>query len=507
MRSLALSAVALPLLAWSPALALSTSTKSLVTRGNGYLRHPIRTVAGAPKHRRRQTEEETTTPHHNGASYTIDIEIGTPPQTITVILDTGSNDLWVNPTCVTANIPDYCNQFAQFDWTASSTLQDLEVAHIIRYGKGNVTFQWVADAVTIGGGTIPTQIFGIGLESYDIPMGILGLSPSIAGPNAGDNYGFLLDSLVTERLIASRAFSLDLREIESPEGAIIFGGIDTGKFIGNLERLPMLDPQDTPVGADRYFIYLNGVGVSLPDGSALASDAFQLPIFLDSGGTYSRLPSKIFVAIGEAVPGSQYDPASNLFFADCALANEPGSIDFFFNNKVISVPWKDFLWDSGDGGPCSVGVMEMEEGGEPVFGDTFLRAAYVVYDQDNRELHLAQAANCGTNIVPIGSGPDAVPSGLTGDCEGSTGATATAALDVTATHAPTNIITNAPTVTNAPGFGPGPAQTGLTTTLGGLTRPTGGPQPFGNKNGAVSASVGMGALVALGVVNLIALAL
>lgn len=151
MRSLALSAVALPMLAWSPALATSTSTKSLVTRGNGFLRHPIRAVPGSPKLRRRQTEEETTTSHNNGASYTIDIDIGTPPQTITVILDTGSNDLWVNPSCATANIPDYCAQFAQFDWTASSTFQDLEEAHIITYGKGNVTYQWVADAVAIGG--------------------------------------------------------------------------------------------------------------------------------------------------------------------------------------------------------------------------------------------------------------------------------------------------------------------------------------------------------------------
>ncbi|KAK4210786.1 aspartic peptidase domain-containing protein [Rhypophila decipiens] len=507
MRSFALSAAVVPLLSLSPALAASTSTKNLATRGNGYLRHPIRTVPGSPKLRRRQ-EVEATAPHNRGATYTIDIELGTPPQTVTVILDTGSNDLWVNPVCQTANIPEYCAQFAQFDWTVSSTFQDLEQAHIITYGKGNVTYQWVADAVTIGGGTIPQQVFGVGLESYDIPMGILGLSPSIQGPNAGDNYGFLLDSLVAERLIESRAFSLDLREIESSEGAVIFGGIDKGKFIGELERLPMLDPSETPVGADRYYIYLNGVGVTLPDGSALASEPFELPVFLDSGGTYSRLPTVIFLAIGEAVPGAQYDPDSNLFVVDCDIAKEAGSMDFAFNNKVISVPWKDFIWDADNNGLCIVGVAEMEQGGEPVFGDTFLRAAYVVYDQDNRELHIAQAANCGTNIVSIGSGTDAVPSGLTGDCEGSSAPTATVALDVTNTQAPTNVVTNGPKLTNAPGFGPGPAGKGITTTLGGLTRPTDAPGPNGQKNGAPAASaVGNGALVALGVLQLAAFVL
>lgn len=136
----------------SPAITAATSDRprSVSTRGEGYLRHPIRTVPGAPKLRRRQ-ETEATNPHNRGATYTVDIDIGTPPQTITVILDTGSNDLWVNPSCATANLPEYCAGFAQFDWTASSSFQDLKKGNIITYGKGNVTYEWVSDSVTIGG--------------------------------------------------------------------------------------------------------------------------------------------------------------------------------------------------------------------------------------------------------------------------------------------------------------------------------------------------------------------
>lgn len=136
----------------SPAAAAVTldQPRSVSTSGEGYLRHPIRTVPGAPKLRRRQ-ETEATIPHNRGATYTVDIDIGTPPQTITVILDTGSNDLWVNPTCDTANLPEYCAGFNQFDWTASSTFLDLGKGNIIKYGKGNVTYEWVSDSVTIGG--------------------------------------------------------------------------------------------------------------------------------------------------------------------------------------------------------------------------------------------------------------------------------------------------------------------------------------------------------------------
>jgi hypothetical protein len=39
----------------------------------------------------------------------------------------------------------------------------------------------------------------------------------------------------------------------------------------------------------------------------------------------------------------------------------------------------------------------------------------VVYDQDNYNIHLASSADCGTNLVAIGKGADAVPN-LAGSC-------------------------------------------------------------------------------------------
>jgi hypothetical protein len=39
----------------------------------------------------------------------------------------------------------------------------------------------------------------------------------------------------------------------------------------------------------------------------------------------------------------------------------------------------------------------------------------VVYDQDNANIHIAQSADCGSNLVAIGKGANAVPS-LAGAC-------------------------------------------------------------------------------------------
>lgn len=150
--------------------------------------------------------------------------------------------------------------------------------------------------------------------------------------------------MVEQGLIDSRAFSLDLRDVDSPDGSVIFGGVDTGKFVGELQKCPILDPSDTPSGADRYWIYLTGLGMTLPSGESGLVAEGQLPVFLDSGGTMTRLPTEVFEAVGSAFPGAQYDSDSGYFIVDCDVGDDSGSVDFVFDEKVISVAFDDFIW-------------------------------------------------------------------------------------------------------------------------------------------------------------------
>ena len=212
--------------------------------------------------------------------------------------------------------------------------------------------------------------------------------------------------MVAQGLIKSRAFSLDLRGVDNPTGSIIFGGIDTGKFIGNLVKLPMLPASQTPLGAYRYYVTMTGIGVTFPDGQVVRSDEITVPVFLDSGGTFSQLPPEIVQALASVFTNAVLT-RDGYWLVPCGVTEFPGSIDFYFAGKTIRVSFNDFILELD--GICVLGVLSSED--EYVLGDTFLRAVYAVFDQDNQEIHLAQAANCGTNLVAIGSGPDAVPSG------------------------------------------------------------------------------------------------
>ena len=54
--------------------------------------------------------------------------------------------------------------------------------------------------------------------------------------------------------------------------------------------------------------------------------------------------------------------------------NQTGFVDFGFGEKVIRVPWKEFVWFV-EPGLCALGLMEGGEGTH-ILGDTFLRAAF-----------------------------------------------------------------------------------------------------------------------------------
>ncbi|KAK4135076.1 acid protease [Trichocladium antarcticum] len=483
---------------FAPAVAAASDARQLVTRGDGIIRSPVNALpASAPKVLGRQNGIDVWN-QNSGTRYAVDIEVGTPPQQITLILDTGSPDTWLNPSCkfasASGNQKD-CQSFAQFDATQSSSINVTNSGDILVYGSGNATIQYVYETLTIGSATIKDQIIGIAKESHLIPLGILGLSPPPGGRN---EYPYVLDTMVDQGVIKSRAFSLDLRGVDNKNGALIFGGIDTGKYIGDLAKLPMLSPRESPRGGDRYYVTMTGVGITAPNGEVLQSEAIGVPVFLDSGGTLSQLPTLIVQALVGFFPDAEYDPKSGFYYLPCDIAEENGTIDFFFGDKAIRVPLNDFIWQIQ--GFCILGVVAEDE--EPILGDTFLRAAYVVFDQDNRNLHIAQAANCDTNLVAIGAGPDAVPS-KKGKCTALPTATATATagsgnLDVSATRAPTNTFTGSgPTDVVV---GPGPGATKGSGSGGGDPQATG---EAGKNAAGPGRAVGWGPAVALGLVNLL----
>ncbi|KAH7358507.1 aspartic peptidase domain-containing protein [Plectosphaerella cucumerina] len=387
--------------------------------------------------------------------YTMDIEIGTPGQLVTVLLDTGSSDLWVNPNCssiVSASEKAQCISFGQYDPSASTTPALGPIGHkSIRFGDpsnpntiSKIEIDYYADDLALVGGhnktkddlpqtphaIVANQTFGVVVGGAGQSQGILGLAPDLNagfdGEQADQPYSLLLDSLVDQGLIGKRAFSLDLRHADAAEGAIVYGGLDRSKFIGTLEPVPLVDGIR---GEPRLAIKMDAVTAVLPDAPSPKNrhvlEDTSRNVMLDSGTTLSRLHTNAANAVFKGLGATaQHD---GYWLAPCNMRDLPvanASVDFDIANKTLRVPMSDFILDltpyyakedppTDDEELCYVGLVVTAD--QQVLGDSILRAGYFVFDWDDRLVHVAQASNCGADLVAIKKGDDLAK--LTGRCE------------------------------------------------------------------------------------------
>lgn len=144
MRSTILSAAALPL----AASALQYLDENKFVEQAGIVKFPLEGNKDAlDKHMKRQQATGLDN-RKTGYFYTIDLQIGTPPQLVAVNFDTGSSELWVNPNCDRSADPTFCKSFGAFGQSSSWT--SLNQNTTLKYGRGHADIAYGYDYVTVG---------------------------------------------------------------------------------------------------------------------------------------------------------------------------------------------------------------------------------------------------------------------------------------------------------------------------------------------------------------------
>ncbi len=225
--------------------------------------------------------------------------------------------------------------------------------------------------------------------------------------------------MVDNGLIRSNAYSLWLNDLDANTGSILFGGVNTAKYQGQLQTLPILREADVYY---EFVIALTGISIGEAGRqSAINLGGTSAVVLLDSGSSLTYLPNSLARIIFDQV-GAQYFPEQEAAYVPCALQNNQSTIDFTFSSPTISVPMNELVIDPGtnsdgsqvtfnDGTPaCLFGIAPAGQGSS-VMGDTFLRSAYVVYDLENNEISLAQTNFNSTedNVLEIGTGTNSIP--------------------------------------------------------------------------------------------------
>jgi len=219
--------------------------------------------------------------------------------------------------------------------------------------------------------------------------------------------------LVKQKLISSRAFSLWLNDLNTPGGEILFGGVDTGKYQGDLISVPFVERVRGLV--IDFSVVLEKVDMTKDKGEAVALPSKSSRVFalLDSGSSQTILPDDMVDEIYKKLGANLSNPGMPT--VNCSLIKGKTTLDFHFEEELkIKVPLSQLIFPVENAVQCplwGVAKSSLPPFNTIILGSSFLSSAYVVYDMDNREASLAQAKwdPKTSNVLQITSGGHAVP--------------------------------------------------------------------------------------------------
>lgn len=246
---------------------------------------------------------------------------------------------------------------------------------------------------------------GLGRQT-NIPYGLVGVGYAINEASLatiGEMYPNLPIAMQEAGLINSIAYSLWLNDLDASTGNILFGGIDTGKFIGDLVKVDVLINEEMN-DYTHFTIAMSSLEATSPTGSdILTSPDAPIEVVLDSGTTLTYLPNDMASKVWKEV-GAEYQEVFGLAVLPCSHGLHPGHFSFGFagpGGPRIAIGMDELVVDLTGGNPpyfasgpyegehvCAFGIQNYTNG-PYTLGDTFLRSAYVVYDLENHEVGLA----------------------------------------------------------------------------------------------------------------------
>ncbi|EHY58348.1 hypothetical protein HRR83_007287 [Exophiala dermatitidis] len=338
--------------------------------------------------------------------YLINVTVGTPGQPFSLQLDTGSSDIWfpaVNADICEDNVQN-C-PLGMYDYSKSSTYSDPDAPEFqIQYVDGSqVAGAYISDVLNIGNTKLTNMTMAAALTANTRGLGIMGIgfeSGEAGYLLNGFSYPNVISVLKNEGYINTLSYSLWLDDKNSNTGSILFGGVDTSKYLGDLVALPIqLDTQTGTISS--MTVAWTGLTVTGPGQESDLSPSSPQPAILDSGTSYTLLPDEVAEAVFNGV-GVLTDPSYGNV-VPCKLANDDLTFSFRFGGSdgpVVNVSLSEFVspllttdgsqptFRNGDKA-CAFAIQAA--GDNPIlFGDSFLRSAYVVYDLENQEIGIGQ---------------------------------------------------------------------------------------------------------------------
>ncbi|XP_051282111.1 pepsin A-like [Dicentrarchus labrax] len=302
------------------------------------------------------------------------ISIGTPPQSFSVIFDTGSSNLWVPSVYCSSQA---CENHRRFNPQQSSSFKWGSQPLSIQYGTGSMTGYLASDTVEVGGISVANQVFGIShteapFMAHMVADGILGLAfQSIAS----DNVVPVFDNMIKQGLVSQSLFSVYLSSNSEQGSEVVFGGVDSSHYTGQITWIPLTSATYWQIQMDS--VTINGQTVACSGGCQA---------IIDTGTSLIVGPTSDINNMNSWVGAStdQYGEA----MVNCQNIQSMPDVTFTLNGHAFTVPASAYVSQSSYG--CSTGF-----GGSGqqlwILGDVFIRQYYAIFNAPSQYIGLAKS--------------------------------------------------------------------------------------------------------------------
>ena len=385
----------------------------------------------------------------------VDVDIGSPSQSVRLLLDTGSDISWVvspeNPYCEPAigdspNDPKIdpqewinCHKNGLFECRDSATCEQTKEEFTIKYGDAtSVHGVYSSDVFTVGDGGVPIEydfglskatnssfgVFALGIPSPELKKGI----PTYRH----QNYAMRLKE---EGIIERAVFNVWLNDGDDSSGELLFGAIDTAKFVPPLLSMKFVTEDGSNKPLRRFDVVLSGISVRRcintdPEELFNMAEDYEgrlITALPDTGSRMTYLPQPLYEAILSLFDES-IQLSENRYAVECPTN---GTISFKFGTSSVNVPLSHFITDKNWALPrlsmhpqydprrkyCMFGFMP-RAGDKVVLGHAFFRSVYTVFDLDMMQLLVAPAvytANSNIELITLANNFISVPDGVLED--------------------------------------------------------------------------------------------
>ncbi|KAJ3002105.1 Vacuolar protease A, partial [Thoreauomyces humboldtii] len=393
--SLALSVAALATTVLAVPTVRPQAVHLTVTKGPTVLTQQVATVGN----------ESISYLSQNNGGYYAEVQLGTPPQTLKVLLDTGSSDFWIYAS---QNVTTGDKLYHPY---ASTTNVDVHKNTSISYADGSTaTYEWQSDVVVFGGKTVRTHIAAAFLdlnpgvtEATMSPPGLLGLAfPEIQTAN----FTTPVQQMAIDGVIPRNMYALYMGdERNSTDGEITLGGYNQDRFVqGDLAWNPTFPGTERNVTGWRWFT----INV---DGYSLGTDVHNTTrtvdgvkgdseYVLDSGTSFLSLPTALVSHLVAATNATLTSTSlvNGGYAVDCSHRTSAPDLSFTVGGKDYT--FESHEWIGYDPRQVEVGgtdcFLEVYDGGDGsvypyILGGTFMRKFYSIYDFDGLRTGLARA--------------------------------------------------------------------------------------------------------------------